>query len=104
MSHILEHTAAADLIDEREVDIQPIQKFQSCLGGFIFPVLAHATDKIDILGLLVALSIEVLGFIFGVNIGMLFKHVVHPGKDGMARSNIDHVFTSLLDDLGNVDT
>jgi hypothetical protein len=100
---IFQYTTAADFFDQGVINIETVEKFEGRLGAFVFPIQPHTTRKIDILGLLVFLSAEIFRILLSIDIGVFVEYVVHALESRVAGTNMDHIFSHLLNDLGYID-
>jgi len=103
VAHVLEHAATADLIDEGVVNLETVQEVQGGGGGLILAIQSDATHKIDVFSLLVLLSVKILSFALGIDVGVPVQNLIHPLESRVARSCLDHVLSGCFDDFGHVD-
>ena len=75
--HVFQNPAAAHLVDQRIIHFQPIQEFQGRFGGLILPVKPHASHKKNVFRFSVVLPVEILRFVFRIDIRVVFQDLVH---------------------------
>ena len=102
ISHILQNTAATDLVNQGIIHVETIQKIEGFQGGFIFPKRTHAPYKIYVFGLFVSFPFKIFRFIFRVDVGVFLEHLVHSFERWVTGTDIDHILSHLFDDVGHV--